>query len=871
MKKTLIRNDLHDGDIAPLCGVNLLSGITPVVLDEDNREFGEIRFNGGIDKNAIERLTLPFKPAVTTGHIDIETNGCSLIYDLKNSMTVDRIVIAGFFNGKSDYGIADYDLYLSETAEDLFKEDSHIIAYNNAGLWKEDTARNHCDQVFDTTGYSGRYFCLKINKANPTDDIIRLSTVGLYNHDITDQLTFSGKTFGDNALAGLTPTAHGSYSADLSYLTDGICFNGKKRIYLDNDTEYIYTLKSAQLIGSIGIVGSSSAIEHCVVYLSDTKDAIWNDENLTEVKVETHPTSRQGLSAARFLLCEPVRAGVIGLKFSALDYLDEISLEVLSREVSVFPDKILCDDFVGFGVNCLPMALMEESLARGYNDVYWALEKSRILKARPAVVRFWFQLDWVITTKEDYENGVYDFNSPKMQSVYRYLDAFLEAGSEIELNFGWKTSLRICDWLNVESEKPQNAAPKDLDLFAVCCSATLKELLQNRGYSHIKYLTFFNEANYGVTVQSDFNVPDHKPMEYYFKLFKTVRARLQSDGLLPFISMWGCEQSGQDDIQWEWTQKTAELLGTDVSTITQHRYHYSYDELMSFFARHKALADGHSMVISEYGVNPELTCWNCSHAAYSMAVHNAGYSGALLWTMSGVLITDPCSFMMNNSFDLWHFMPLDDNAQKVNPVYGETSLQMNYIPPHAASVLTEVYAATDIRAAAYTSENDISLFVEVKESTHGRTLDIDLRLKTDRPLYRYTYKRSFLSDGNAVIVPCDKTVLPTNTAFSDTLDADYQLVLYTTILPKTQVTLDKALITAKAGDTVELSAEILDGEAEESIDWSVCAALGAEGKMTDAGAYTVSKKAEPGDMVAIKAALHRDNRIYGVAVIKVIE
>lgn len=870
MKKTLIRNDLRDGDILPLFGVNLLSGITPVVLDADNQEFEEICFNGKTDKSAVSRLTQPFKPT-SVGHIDIETPCCSLIYDLKSSIKADRIIIAGFFDGENDYGIADYDLYLSETAEELFKEDSHIVSYNNAGLWNQEKTRNHCDQVFDISGYSGRFFCLRINKSNPTDDIIRLSTVGLFNHDITDQLTFSNKTFGDNALIGFTPTAHGSYSADLSYLTDGICFNGQKRIYLDSDTEYIYSLKNTQLIGSIGIVGSPSAIEHCVVYLSQSKDEVWNDENLTEVKVEMHPTSRQGLSAARFVMCEPVRATVIGLKFSALDYLDEISLEVLSREISVFPDKILCDDFVGFGVNCLPMALMEESLARGYNDVYWELEKSRIKKARPAVVRFWFQLDWVVTTKEDYENGIYDFNSSKMQSVYRYLDAFKESGSEIELNFGWKSSLRICNWLNFSGEKPQNAAPKDLTLFSACCSATLKELIFNRGYSHIKYLTFFNEPNYGVSDLGDFNVPDKNPMEYYMKLFTAVHDRLKDDGLLSHISMWGCEQSGHDDGQWEWTQKAAELLNSRISTITQHRFQYSYDELMNFFAQHKSKADGHNMLISEYGVSPELISWERSHAAYSMAVHNSGYSGALLWAMSGVFITDPCSFMMNNPFDLWNFMPLENNVQRVNPVYGETCLQMNYIPPHASSVLTSVEAANDIRAAAFTSENDFLLFVEVKESAHGRTIDVNLGFQPDGPLYRYSYKRSFKSDGNAKIVPCDKTIMPANASFSDSLDTDYQLVLYTSVPPKTQVVLEPVMFVAKAGDTVTLNAAILDGEDEESIDWSVCATTSGEGKITEAGEFTVPKKAATGDMFAVKAALHRDNGIYGVALIKAVE
>ena len=38
--------------------------------------------------------------------------------------------------------------------------------------------------------------------------------------------------------------------------------------------------------------------------------------------------------------------------------------------------------------------------------------------------------------------------------------------------------------------KKQNSAPRELDLFAKCCGATLRELIVNRGYSNIKYLPY---------------------------------------------------------------------------------------------------------------------------------------------------------------------------------------------------------------------------------------------------------------------------------------------------------------------------------------------------------------------------------------------
>ncbi len=59
--------------------------------------------------------------------------------------------------------------------------------------------------------------------------------------------------------------------------------------------------------------------------------------------------------------------------------------------------------------------------------------------------------------------------------------------------------------------------PSTLIAFAKCCSKTVKELIVNRGYDNIKYLTFFNESNYGNQEAGDFLVPDKKPQEYYIK------------------------------------------------------------------------------------------------------------------------------------------------------------------------------------------------------------------------------------------------------------------------------------------------------------------------------------------------------------------
>ena len=53
MKKCLIRNDFRDFDFRELCGVNLLSDLTPIVVNFNNEEITDI--NGDIAEITAKR------------------------------------------------------------------------------------------------------------------------------------------------------------------------------------------------------------------------------------------------------------------------------------------------------------------------------------------------------------------------------------------------------------------------------------------------------------------------------------------------------------------------------------------------------------------------------------------------------------------------------------------------------------------------------------------------------------------------------------------------------------------------------------------------------------------------------------------------
>ncbi len=869
MKYTVIDN-LKNDDLKKYEGVNYLKGLIPDVRDENGEPFFGFRLFGAIVKDSIKQLGDPFNPTPYSGHVDIETDSCTMTYELGEERTIDRVMITGFFDGLNDYCISEYELYFSDAKDTLFSKENRAIVYKSNQNFKPSKERRWIDQVFLTEGLKARFFGMKILKANPTDDIIRLSTVGLYNELETKQKTYYAKNFQPNFLKGILPVSAPDKMTGLSYLSDGICFDDQKTLTVQEDDELIYQLDDPAIINAAIIVGSQGAIRGCRIFVANTPEKIAAKVNECSYSLSFKPTNHTGAEAGVLTFDKPKAGRYICFKFHKGN-LCELGVESDSRLVKVDTDRVITEEFHGFGCNCLPMALMPESLGKGYSETLWELDKRRIINTRPNVIRLWFQLDWLITTRENYENGIYDFDSQKMQSVYHYLDAFKTAGTEIEFNFGWKISKEVAKWFSIPGyERPQDAAPADLNLFAKCCSATLKELIQNRGYSNIKYLTFYNEPNYGMFEKAgDFWVPDHDPQPYYLKLLKTVTAQLRSDGIRDLVKLWGAEQSGSNGVQLDWTKYMTENASDEIDVNTHHRYSFSYQELMDFFKAHKEAAKGGKMVISEYGVSQEYEDWDHSHVAYAMAVHNSGYNGALLWTMHGVCITDPCLFLMDNYFDLWGCLVRDDKAvNRVNGSFYETCLEMRYIPAHSKAISVKTNS-DDVRAAAFlTPDGGMTVMAEVKESLNGRSVEIQLSRDVNRDFYKHTYKKTVNRNGNCTVIPSDGKVHVKDSIRFETNSA-YQMVMFTTLPPIKQVELDAVEVHAKASGSVQLHATLLDAEGQ--IEWSVASSTGALGSVNKNGLYTADKAAKPGDVIAVRAGLRGEPLTYAIAIVRIDE
>lgn len=520
----------------------------------------------------------------------------------------------------------------------------------------------------------------------------------------------------------------------------------------------------------------------------------------------------------------------------------------VTHTVSIQPNTIVQDDFLGVGVNIIPVSFMEGTTQYGYEEAHWEKDKKRILALQPKVARVWFQIDWMEPTK-----GNYTWNSPKMLSFYKYLDILQAAGTEVEFNFGWKVGEDLQSWFSIPGVDPKISAPADLDAYAASASAVLNELINNRGYTNIKYLTFYNEPN----GNWDFESPGDQ-QAYYATMVQKVSDKLTADGLRQLVDIWGPEETVAS-----WTAYMSSNADAYFDAYSFHVYSQTYDGLSTSIADRTSHAGSKPVMMTEFGfAQDDMSGWDGGLANSVIKAANEGISAALVWQLNGVWLPDPyVGSDTNGNYALWDSMVVGTKPYKR---YYETSLLTRYIPAHS-SVVSVQTGSQDMRAAAFkTSGGDYTIVLEANEgSSKNITFDFN-GVNVGKTFRKHVYKSDVSLEGNALI-PEVSASFAAGTSFTDnSIDSDYQVIVYTTLPAATQVELTPLESTVRGGQTKQLSANVIDNSG--GVTWSVIGS--GNGSITSGGLYTAPQVTEE-KLVAIKAVSINDPSSYGIAFVKV--
>ncbi len=523
----------------------------------------------------------------------------------------------------------------------------------------------------------------------------------------------------------------------------------------------------------------------------------------------------------------------------------------VTTTITVAPSQVINNDFYGVGVDVIPAVLMENNRSKGYDEGYWEIDKERIHSLQPKVARVWFQPDWFETAK-----GVYDWNTPKMQAFYSYLDVLKAAGTEVEFNYGWKVSRAAQSWFSLPGVPARISAPADLDDFAAAGSAVLNELITQRGYSNIKYLTFYNEPN----GSWDFEAPGDQ-QAYYAQMARAVHNKLIADGRRNLVKIWGPEEWNAAS----WTQYMAQNADDVFDAYSFHVYGGTYSGLSSEISTRRAAIGSKPLIMSEFGFQGTYdSWWDAGYGNYIIKAANEGLSSALIWQLNGVWVEDPDEDTdTNDTYTLWDTVL---TAQSPNPRYYEAGLLLRYVPAHS-QVLQTVTSTDDVRAATFrNSAGDYTIVVETNENADPRTLQFDFSgLGVNKTFHRMVYNDAVTPEPHAAL-PGVSANFSATTGFTDSgVSAQRNVIVYTTLAPEGQVSVSPTRASISGGQSVSLSSAVSD-LGGTGVTWSVVGS--GNGSVTSGGVYTAPSVLAPRN-VAVRATSTVDASVYGVALIHV--
>lgn len=841
-------------------GKNLLDGIAPQV----------VRFDG-VDEPLTARMANPdAKPEYFTyintdeyerKHIDIDGEFFGLVYDMGESKQVDFIYFACY---NPPFESKEIEIYTSQKAEDIFTKESMLVSVDNCNGDAFGESFRRRGVTVETDGILCRYVAFKQNGTLAPDKISRICNFGAYCLYDNLKETYATGYYPNNRAPECSVQLKGDYKGEPHYLNDTEIFDASREVNIKNG-EIVLTMNVSRKIDEIAIVGKkintpkvASNGEFISVEYSEKQ--LYNEYN--EYILNTEVLQENNI----------IR---IELKDSVID---EVLL--LSNDKNVFVDssKVIEKDFIGLGGNVLPTHLFEISRMHGFNEAYMELEACRIKKTQPALVRIWFQIDWFIMDEQDYYNRKYTFNSPKMQAVLKELDAFKAAGSEIELNFGWKVGYTAQPWFCFQDVfNRRNSAPRDLDQFAIACADCLRELIINKGYDNIKYLTFYNESNAGHPAGYDFVCPEGVDyMLYWTEMLEKVDARLRKENLRHLVEIWAAEICNNIE---EWAAHLDKNASDKYERYSYHKYNLDYDEAKTLAQSVQNAAGDRPISMTEFG------CYNmgCRDKAFRsfelgnieclIASINGGVSALAYWILSETCL-DECGLLGGLDSVLWRF-PTEDRplgSANVSEEFYSMSMVTNYVPKHCKSIIAKA-DTNDMHTVAFVTENgDYTVLVESNVNAEC-SIKLNFDTKVNKKFYKHIYKIGHKTEANLIVPPVENEFIVDN-CLKDTLSEGYSFIVYTTLPPVRQVVMDNVFVTVKAGESVKLSAKVVDGEGE--LKWSLCdtyCPTGYKGTITEDGVYTADESfytwslTEP--YYAAKAELPTGE--YGITIIKIVK
>ena len=317
--------------------------------------------------------------------------------------------------------------------------------------------------------------------------------------------------------------------------------------------------------------------------------------------------------------------------------------------------------FGGFGAEWDPFFWNTNNLNRGTNQAAWDLITTRIQELNVGIIRMMMQLKWA-QAKADLSQ--WTWTTPQMQSVFKYLDFACQNNIDVILtDWGWAVRGDLY------------SSPTDMR-FATGVAEYLKEFIDRRGYTCIKYLVIGNEPDN--EIQKDYGQAAYETM------YQNIDTALKANGMRPKVKLTAPDMGGQ----WDFMKTSISDMKAYVDTYDFHRYastaetgNFNLPGTWETLWSHLDLwrgevnsrdpnASGKQLLLTEMGNDGGGTNSHPDIDLFKYAIHMADYgtttlttrvNAAITWTMHDIYYFDGGQYMQ---WGMWRYL---DNNWSIRP------------------------------------------------------------------------------------------------------------------------------------------------------------------------------------------------------------
>ena len=477
--------------------------------------------------------------------------------------------------------------------------------------------------------------------------------------------------------------------------------------------------------------------------------------------------------------------------------------------LSVEPDTVIQENFLGVNAVYHAFTYLPESLEMGMTPELRRLELERVKESGVRIVRTFYRPDWAMGEgpwlKPDWE-------SDRMKALYAWLNDMQRLGVDVALNMGWWFPRDVI-W-NRDQYLP--TYPDDMQAYSQWVSESVHQLVQVRGFTHVKYLLMFTEP-----ADAHGNTPGGKQVyEYYREVLRFTHQRLVEDGRRNLVKIVGPNTSDSP----KWLEQSASEMDGVIDIYASHRYNFTtYQEWhdMAQTIRSKVAPTGKPFWIDEYGVQ-DFGLRQSGHygtilALANAAFMNAGASASFLWILNDQYYPTPLKYLTNKDAFLdgkhsWGLYPWLPESRATRPAWDAFAL-LSRLMGEPGGRIVKTTGIADLPIAATKREDGALTLMVVNGAPIPREVEVHFFREVTLPIYRYAYNpeaQPFLSAGRLL----GTESATTGASFDDTLKP-YEVAIYTPKPPTAQgVVSHQGPLEAEGSDNLALHKEVRASSAD---------------------------------------------------------